>query len=72
MKVAFVVHQYPPRYNTGTEIYAHRMAVTLRITRADGTQASTTLLCRVDTLREVAWMRHGGVLPYALAGMAAH
>ena len=30
MKVAFVVHQYPPRFNTGTEIYAHRMAVTLR------------------------------------------
>jgi glycosyltransferase involved in cell wall biosynthesis len=30
VKVAFVVHQYPPRYNTGTEIYAHRMAVTLR------------------------------------------
>lgn len=30
MKVAFVVHQYPPRYSTGTELYAHRMALTLR------------------------------------------
>ena len=30
MKVAFVVHQYPPRFNTGTELYAHRMAVMLR------------------------------------------
>ncbi len=30
MKVAFVVHQYPPRFNTGTEIYAHRVAVRLR------------------------------------------
>lgn len=30
MRVAFVVHQYPPRFNTGTELYAHRMAVTLR------------------------------------------
>lgn len=33
MKVAFVVHQYPPRFNTGTEIYAHRMA---RLLRAQG------------------------------------
>ncbi len=30
MKVAFVVHQYPPRYLTGTEIYAHRLALILR------------------------------------------
>jgi len=30
VKVAFVVHQYPPRFNTGTEIYAHRLAVMLR------------------------------------------
>lgn len=30
MKVAFVVHQYPPRYSTGTELYAHRLAVVLR------------------------------------------
>jgi aconitate hydratase len=49
-----------------------RMVVTLRITRADGTQATTKLLCRVDTLREVEWIRHGGVLLYALARMAAH
>ena len=30
MKAAFVVHQYPPRYSTGTEIYAHRLATVLR------------------------------------------
>jgi glycosyltransferase involved in cell wall biosynthesis len=30
LKVAFVVHQYPPRFNTGTEIYAHRMARIMR------------------------------------------
>jgi glycosyltransferase involved in cell wall biosynthesis len=30
VKVAFVVHQYPPRFNTGTEIYAHRMAKVMR------------------------------------------
>lgn len=30
MKIGFVVHQYPPRYSTGTELYAHRLAVVLR------------------------------------------
>lgn len=35
MKIAFVVHQYPPRYNTGTELYAHRLAVTLRAREHD-------------------------------------
>jgi glycosyltransferase involved in cell wall biosynthesis len=30
VKVAFVVHQYPPRFHTGTEIYAHRLALLLR------------------------------------------
>jgi glycosyltransferase involved in cell wall biosynthesis len=30
VKVGFVVHQYPPRYSTGTEIYAHRLAMLLR------------------------------------------
>jgi glycosyltransferase involved in cell wall biosynthesis len=29
VKVAFVVHQYPPRYSTGTELYAHRMAMAM-------------------------------------------
>ncbi|MFT7464532.1 MAG: glycosyltransferase involved in cell wall biosynthesis [Pseudohongiellaceae bacterium] len=29
MKIAFVVHQYPPLYSTGTELYAHRMALAL-------------------------------------------
>jgi aconitate hydratase len=47
-----------------------RMTLTLRITRGDGGVATTPLLCRVDTLREVAWIRHGGVLHYALEQMA--
>ena len=29
MKIAFVVHQYPPRFSTGTELYAHRLALAL-------------------------------------------
>ncbi|MGQ0553748.1 MAG: glycosyltransferase family 4 protein [Planctomycetota bacterium] len=35
MKVAFVVHQYPPRFNTGTELYAHRLALSLRASGLD-------------------------------------
>jgi aconitate hydratase len=49
-----------------------RMTVTLRITRGDGSTQEVPLLCRVDTLREVEWIRHGGVLLYALARMAPH
>ena len=38
-----------------------------RIRRADGTQNSVTLVCRVDTQQEAAWLRAGGILPHALA-----
>ncbi|SFL10436.1 aconitate hydratase AcnA [Falsiroseomonas stagni] len=44
------------------------LVVTLRVTRRHGEVVEATLLCRVDTLREVAWMRAGGVLHAALAG----
>ena len=30
MKVAFLVHQYPPDFSTGTELYAHRLALALQ------------------------------------------
>ena len=30
MRVVFVTHQYPPHYNTGTELYAKRLALKLR------------------------------------------
>ncbi len=43
-----------------------RMDVLLTITRQDGTQEKVTLLCRIDTLDEVEYFRHGGVLPYVL------
>ncbi len=46
------------------------MTVTLRATRRDGVVMETPLMCRVDTLREVAWMRAGGVLHAALEGVA--
>jgi len=30
MRIVFVTHQYPPNYNTGTELYAHRLALKIR------------------------------------------
>jgi aconitate hydratase len=37
-----------------------------RITRADGREETIELLCRVDTADELAYYRHGGILPYVL------
>lgn len=30
MRIVYVTHQYPPDYNTGTELYAKRMALKVR------------------------------------------
>jgi len=30
---------------------------------------SVDLLCRIDTLDEVEYCRHGGILPYVLRGL---
>jgi aconitate hydratase len=43
-----------------------RMTVTLTITRADGKKDTVPLLCRIDTLDEVEYFKHGGILPYVL------
>lgn len=41
----------------------------MTITRADGSKQDVPLLCRVDTLDEVEYYRHGGILQYVLRGM---
>jgi aconitate hydratase len=46
-----------------------RMPVTLTIHRADGTTTTHKLLCRIDTVDEVDYVLHGGILPYVLRGM---
>jgi aconitate hydratase len=46
-----------------------RMDVALRIHRADGTDEVVPLLCRIDTLDEVEYFRHGGILQYVLRNM---
>ena len=47
-----------------------RMILAMQIHRADGTTDEQRLVCRVDTLDEVNYYRHGGILPYVLRGMA--
>jgi aconitate hydratase len=46
-----------------------RMPVKLTITRKDGSVETLDLLCRIDTLDEVEYYRHGGILPYVLRGL---
>lgn len=43
-----------------------RQELTLEITRANGRVDRTTLIARVDTAIEIAYYRHGGILPYVL------
>ncbi|MBB2167105.1 aconitate hydratase AcnA [Gluconacetobacter aggeris] len=53
----------------GLETITPRMTIDMEITRADGTRETVPLLCRVDTLDEVEYYRHGGILQYVLRGM---
>ncbi|MGC8522957.1 MAG: aconitate hydratase AcnA [Acidibrevibacterium sp.] len=55
----------------GLDALRPRMDLTLKIHRPNGTTDEVVLLCRVDTADEVAYCRHGGILPYVLRGMAA-
>jgi len=48
-----------------------QMDVACRITRANGKVDEIKLLCRIDTLDEVEYYRHGGILQYVLRQLAA-
>jgi aconitate hydratase len=48
-----------------------RMDLTCRITRTDGTVTEIPVLCRVDTLDEVDYFKHGGILQYVLRSLLA-
>src|SRR6185369_4030697 len=48
-----------------------RMDVKVKITRVDGSSEDITVICRIDTLDEVEYYRHGGILPYVLRNLAA-
>ena len=48
-----------------------RMNVTCKITRTDGSTQEIELLCRIDTLDEVEYYRHDGILQYVLRNLSA-
>jgi aconitate hydratase len=48
-----------------------RQILTAEITGADGTMRQVPLTCRIDTLDELEYFRHGGILPYVLRNLAA-
>jgi aconitate hydratase len=48
-----------------------RMDLTMVIHRTDGRTEEVPVSCRVDTVDEVEYYKHGGILHYVLRGMAA-
>jgi aconitate hydratase len=46
-----------------------RMDVSVRIVHPDGSEQTVSVLCRIDTLEEVGYYRHGGILQYVLRGL---
>jgi aconitate hydratase len=43
----------------------------VKITYADGTSREVPVICRIDTLDELAYFRNGGILHYVLRGLAS-
>ncbi len=54
----------------GLDAIRPRMMLDLLVHRPDGSTDTVPVICRVDTLDEVDYYRHGGILPYVLRGMA--
>ncbi len=48
-----------------------RAEVECMVRRRDGTTLRVPLLCRIDTVRELAWYRNGGVLDHVLRALLA-
>ncbi len=48
-----------------------RQMMTAEITSADGTVRSVPILCRIDTLDELEYLKNGGILHYVLRNLAA-
>ncbi|HXF54191.1 MAG TPA: aconitate hydratase AcnA [Hyphomicrobiaceae bacterium] len=48
-----------------------RQKMVAEITAGDGTRREVPILCRIDTLDELEYYRHGGILPYVLRNLAA-
>jgi len=54
----------------GLEKLSPRMEVSLVIHRADGKTDTVPLTCRIDTVDEIGYYQHGGILQYVLRQMA--
>jgi aconitate hydratase len=48
-----------------------RQDVDVTIHRADGSSETVQVMCRIDTLDEVEYYRHGGILQYVLRNLAS-
>jgi aconitate hydratase len=46
-----------------------RMDLQVRITRANASAETVVVRCRIDTLDELAYYRHGGILQYVLRSL---
>jgi aconitate hydratase len=46
------------------------MELSLVIHRPNGKVDTVPVICRIDTVDEVAYYQHGGILQYVLRGMA--
>jgi aconitate hydratase len=55
----------------GLDTITPRMELSLVIHRAGGKVDTVPVICRIDTVDEVAYYQHGGILQYVLRGMAA-
>jgi len=53
-----------------SEGLAPRQQIPVTITRSDGSCLTVPLLCRIDTMDELDYYRHGGILLAVLRGMA--
>lgn len=48
-----------------------RQRMIAEITDAKGNKVAIPIICRIDTLDEIEYFRHGGILPYVLRNLAA-
>ncbi|MGN6465717.1 MAG: aconitate hydratase AcnA, partial [Rhizobiaceae bacterium] len=55
----------------GLENIRPRQKMVAKITYADGTVKEVPILCRIDTLDELAYFKNGGILQYVLRDLAA-
>jgi aconitate hydratase len=56
---------------TGAADIKPRQDVEVKVTRTDGTSASFSARCRIDTYNELEYFRSGGILHYVLRKLAA-